>query len=217
MVWESNICQKLRDRSPNQQNPYRFVVKKLSSRSVYLATSRVLWDSRFWCCRFAWISFDNPCPWSSREPIASRRLHESFTNGCFPPTAPDGELSENGFLMNALISMDFLWISMDFLWISMDFLWFHWFCFGKRNDLELIANFVSVFAGIAHPATKIHRVFKQKWSPNEPARANLWYPSQCLICLTRPTRIKRALSYVGGAGIVRGRASLLCMCLCHFQ
>ena len=43
--------------------------------------------------------------------------------------------------------------------------------------------------------TKSIAFSSKKWSPNEPTRANLRYPSPCLICFTRPTRIKRALSY----------------------
>ena len=51
--------------------------------------------------------------------MASRRLHESFTNECFLPTAPNGKLSEDGFL----ISLDYNEFPLDFLWISLDLLW----------------------------------------------------------------------------------------------
>ena len=87
---------------------------------------------------------------------ASRKLHKLMLPAHSPWWRTLWEWISNGCLW---ISMDLLWISMDFLWISMDF---HWFCFGKHNDLELIANFALVFAGIAHPATEIHSVFTQK-------------------------------------------------------
>ena len=90
---------------------------------------------------------------------ASRKLHELMLPAHGPWWWTLWEWISNGCLR---ISMDFLCIYMDFLWISMDFLWFHWYCFGKHNDSELIANFVLVFAGIAHPANEIHSVFKQK-------------------------------------------------------
>ena len=51
---------------------------------------------------------------------------------------------------------------MDFLWISMDFVRMSYFCLGKQNDLELIANFVLVFAGIAAGTHEIHIVFDEK-------------------------------------------------------
>ena len=87
---------------------------------------------------------------------ASRKLHEWMLPAHGPWWRTLWEWISNGCLW---ISMDFLWISIDFLWISQDFRWFHWFCFGKHNHLQLIAL---VFAGIAHPATEIHSVFKKK-------------------------------------------------------
>ena len=58
--------------------------------------------------------------------------------------------------------MDFFWISMDFLWISLDVLRISGFCNGKHNDLELIANFALVSAGIAAGTHEIHIVFDEK-------------------------------------------------------
>ena len=55
----------------------------------------------------------------------------------------------------------------------------YWFLQGSQRELTKSIAFSS-----------------KKWSPNEPARANLGYPSPCLICFTRPTRIKRALSCI---------------------
>ena len=78
---------------------------------------------------FPWISFVNLCPWSSWQPRASRRLHKSVKNGHSLLTAPDGKLSEDGFLIDLWTSMDFLWISRGIL-LCMDILPFHWFCIG---------------------------------------------------------------------------------------
>jgi len=90
---------------------------------------------------------------------ASRKLHELMLPTHSPWWKILWEWISNGCLW---ISMDFLWISMDFLWISFDFLWFPSFCIGKHNDLEWIAHFALVFAGIARYSNEIHSVFKQK-------------------------------------------------------
>ena len=119
MVWESDICQKTEGSHVYPTKSIAFCCKKLSPRHVYLATLRVLWESWFWGCRFPWVCFNNLCLWSSWQPRASRRLHESFTNWCFPPKAHYGRFFENGFLMDLF---GFRWISDGFLWVSFKFL-----------------------------------------------------------------------------------------------
>ena len=58
--------------------------------------------------------------------------------------------------------LDFNGFPMDFYGFLLNFYGFASLSVGKHSDLELIVHFVLVFAGIAHLATEIHSVFKQK-------------------------------------------------------
>ena len=129
---------------------------------------------------FLWISIDFRSTfdffWQSLSLVqltahsftkASRKLHEMM----LPAHSPRWKLIW-GWISNwyLWISIDFRWISIDSLCISMDFVRTPWLCIGQHNHLELIANFVFVFAGIAAGTSEILNVFKQKTSTKWPCK-----------------------------------------------
>ena len=96
-------------------------------------------------------------------PVDSQELHEGFTK------ASRIDASHPQPPMEDCLRIDFQWMSLDFNGFPMDFYgfplnfcWFPSFCIRKHNDLEWIAHFALVFAGIARHSNQIHSVFEQK-------------------------------------------------------
>ena len=94
------------------------------------------------------------------------------------------------------------WKPIDLHWFSLDFKWFQLI---SIDSLHVALGNTMISSGkpilywfLQGPhanLTKSIAFSSKKWSPNEPTRANLRYPSPCLICFTRPTSIRWALSY----------------------